>query len=88
MPKERTLAHIAALKKEPYKIEEPPVEEDDDELDDFSDENDENNEKIDYDKEDRKDDFPYASDNITFMVEKKGIVSRLLDVIMKWFGRR
>ncbi len=87
LPKERTLAHIAALKMEVPRIEEPPVEDDDDELDDFPDENDGNDEKIKQEKEDRKEDSPDDLPNITFIVEKKGIISRLVDVIMKWFGR-
>ena len=87
LPKERTLAHIAALKREVPKIEEPPVEDDDDELDDFPDENDKNDEKRKQEKEDRIEDFPDDLANITFIVEKKGIISRLVDVIMKWFGK-
>ena len=82
LPKERTLAHIAALKREVPRIEEPPPEDDDD-LDDFSDEHDVPcDEYVEY--KDSEEVLP----EFTFIIEKKGIIARLKDIIMKWFGKK
>jgi serine/threonine protein kinase len=82
LPKERTLAHIRALKREVYvpEIEEPAI--DDNDEDDFLSENDE----FFKEKEGSEEVFLEVSNNIP--VEKKGIIARLTDIIMKWFGKK
>jgi len=78
LPKERTLAHIRELKREVYvpEIEEPDID-DNDETDDFLYETD----KLFKEKEEIEEVF-----NIP--IEKKGIITRLTDIIMKWFGKK